>query len=355
MPDHEETLGSSSNQPIQKSYPQFALSVEESKPLLRKGTYPVMNLRNRRSFIKDCSYATAAIALTQKLFSQSPARTNEMQINIFSKHLQFLGFEQMAKVARDIGFDGIDLTVRPDGHIEPSRVKSDLPKAAAIIRETGLALPMITTAVDDASDSTDRHVIETASELAIGCYRMNWFPYPKNQSQPEAIKDFRQQIAALGRLNDGLGIVGCYQNHAGLLVGASLWEVWQILQDTVPSSFGVQYDIRHATVEAGLSWPNGFQLVKDRIKSIVLKDFKWEKKEGRTQITNTPIGEGMVDFKKYFRMLKDAKLKVPVSLHLEYDIGGAQWGQRTLSTSEDSVYAAMSKDLTTVRKLWADA
>jgi L-ribulose-5-phosphate 3-epimerase len=36
---------------------------------------------------------------------------------------------------------------------------------------------------------------------------------------------------------------------------------------------GAQYDIRHATVEGGLSWQTGFNLIRPNIKTIVLKDF----------------------------------------------------------------------------------
>ena len=34
-----------------------------------------------------------------------------LDIHIFSKHLQFLNYRDMADAARTLGFDGIDLTV----------------------------------------------------------------------------------------------------------------------------------------------------------------------------------------------------------------------------------------------------
>jgi hypothetical protein len=33
----------------------------------------------------------------------------------------------MAKAATEIGFDGVDLTVRPKGHVLPDNVEKDLP------------------------------------------------------------------------------------------------------------------------------------------------------------------------------------------------------------------------------------
>jgi L-ribulose-5-phosphate 3-epimerase len=45
-----------------------------------------------------------------------------MKIAIFSKHLEFLEGDELAKGAKEIGFDGIDLAVRKGGHVEPERV-----------------------------------------------------------------------------------------------------------------------------------------------------------------------------------------------------------------------------------------
>ncbi|MDX2445258.1 MAG: hypothetical protein QNK30_15795, partial [Bacteroidales bacterium] len=112
-------------------------------------------------------------------------------------------------------------------------------------------------------------------------------------------------------------------------------------------------DIRHAVVEGGLSWENGLRLIHPNIKTIVLKDFKWGKLNGKWKAINTPIGEGMVDFKKYFRLLKEYQINVPISLHLEYPLGGAEKGANTLSVDKKIVFQAMKKDLATVHELWA--
>ena len=57
--------------------------------------------------------------------SGSPAFKNDSEafkISIFSKHLQWLDYNGMAKVLSEIGFEGTDLTVRPGGHVLPERV-----------------------------------------------------------------------------------------------------------------------------------------------------------------------------------------------------------------------------------------
>jgi len=70
---------------------------------------------------------------------------------------------------------------------------------------------------------------------------------------------------------------------------------------------------------------------------------------------NVPIGQGMVDFKTYFSFLKANNINVPVSLHLEYDLGGAERGLSSITVDKKVVYTAMKKDLETLQQLWLEA
>ncbi|QJW89321.1 sugar phosphate isomerase/epimerase [Spirosoma taeanense] len=312
------------------------------------------DLHSRRNFLKQSALAAAALPLLPTTFAEAGIMADGAlpDIHIFSKHLQFLSYADMAAVAAEMGFKGIDLTIRPQGHVLPERVEADLPKAVEAMKKVGLAPQLMTTAVDDASDATSVRLLKTAAGLGFRTYRMAWYQYDANRSLPESIDQYRQQMQALGQLNKTLGLVGCYQNHAGQLVGASVWELWEMLRTADPQHMGIQYDIRHATVEGGLSWPNGLRLLQPRIKTLVLKDFRWEKKDGKWVVQNTPIGEGMVDFKTYFGLLKKYNLRVPISLHVEYPLGGAEEGATRLSGSPERVFAAMKQDLARIRELW---
>ncbi len=53
---------------------------------------------------------------------------NQMPFCIFSKHLQWLDYESMAGAAARLGFDGIDLTIRPGGHVPPEQAEEKLPR-----------------------------------------------------------------------------------------------------------------------------------------------------------------------------------------------------------------------------------
>ena len=214
---------------------------------------------------------------------------------------------------------------------------------------------MITTVISDADNKTDQNILKTAVKNGIKYYRTDWFDYSGKKSMKDDLEYFQDKIKGLSLFNNQLGITGCYQNRAGRSIGSSIWEIKKLLELADLDFFGVQYDIRHAIVEGGLSWENGLQLIKDNIKTIVLKDFKWGKVDGTWKPINTPIGEGMIDFKKYFTILKKYKLNVPVSLHLEYPLGGAEKGNRSIYMDQNLVFKAMGKDLLAVQKLWSEA
>lgn len=317
------------------------------------------NTESRRNFIRKSILAGAFLPLIgNPLMATAPARgrnANPLKVHVFSKHLQFLNYNDMADAAARIGFDGVDLTVRPKGHVLPERVADDLPKAVEAIRRSGLSHTMMTTAVEDASKSTDKKVLETASNLGIDFYRMNWLRYPEGKTIPEAVVQFQQTIKDLGQLNKKLGIVGCYQNHSGNLAGASLWELWDMLQKADQEHMGVQYDIRHAVVEGGLSWKNGLRLIQPYVKILAIKDFVWEKRNGSYAVKNVPLGEGMVDFKTYFTLLKEHNINVPVSLHYEYPLGGAEHGGTDINIDKKVIFDAMKRDLQWLHNTWNEA
>src|SRR3954464_13407417 len=86
---------------------------------------------------------------------------------MFIKHLQELPLPEAARVIRGLGFDGIDLTVRPGGSVAPEAVRKSLPEATRVAHDWGLTIPLATTALTSATDPHARDIIETAASLDI--------------------------------------------------------------------------------------------------------------------------------------------------------------------------------------------
>ncbi len=313
---------------------------------------------SRRDFVKlsaTALVATPLISIENPFYKSAAPVKDEVEVHIFSKHLQFLDYNGMSEAAAQLGFDGLDLTVRPKGHVLPERVDKDLPKAVAAMIKHGLKPRTMTTNVLDVTNREQILVLETASNLGFTHYRTGWLDYPMDRPIAESQTIFGQQFKNVGILNKELGLIGGYQNHAGNHVGAPIWDLPPILKEADIAHMGCQYDIRHAVVEGGSSWELGLRLIQPFIKSIVIKDFKWGNVDGKWQPINTPLGEGMVDFDRYFSLLKKYQINVPISLHLEYELGGAEHGASKLTIEKEYVFSQMKRDLTFLKKTWRNA
>jgi len=273
------------------------------------------------------------------------------KICIFSKHLQWLDYPQMAEAVREMGFDGIDLTVRADGHVWPENVASDLPRAVAAARQAGTEITMITTSITDPAAATTTSILKTAAELGIRYYRMGWFKYPDEISIPAQIQELKPKFKNITRLNQQLGIYGGYQNHAGnQRVGAALWDLWELLKNHDPEWIGCQFDVRHATVEGGTIWPTSFRLLAPWVRMAVIKDFRWEKTETGWIAQPCPLGQGMVDIPRFLSQLKAINFHGPISLHFEYPLGGAEHGHQEPRLEPGKILHSMRTDLQLLRK-----
>jgi len=276
---------------------------------------------SRRSFIQKSALTGIGfpfIGLSITKTPINPGSPKKCPYCIFSKHLQFLNYEDMADTIAEAGLDGADLTVRPGGHVLPENVEKDLPMAVEALQKNGLDAPMITTAINDPDDPVTERILKTAGEQGIRYYRMGYFRYNNGKEINETILDLRLIITALEEMNKKYNIHGAYQNHAGNYFGAPVWDLWILLNGFDPHYVGCQYDIRHATVEGGTSWPLGLKLLQSYIRTIVVKDFRWEKINGSWQTVNVPLGEGMVDFTRFFGLLKEVGFSGPISMHFEY-------------------------------------
>ncbi len=315
--------------------------------------------QERRAFVKRTLGAGAALLLNPLVTECSTPNVKSedgLITHIFSKHLQFLNYRDMADAAAELGFDGVDLTVRPKGHVEPEKVMDDLPLAVEAIKKAGLRADMMVTRVTDADQKTHKNVLKTAASQGVKYYRMGYLNFHDDRTIPQSLEHHREVMLRLAEFNRSLNLMGAYQNHAGMRVGAEIWDLWHLMKDISPSQLGVQYDVRHAMVEGGTSWENGLRLIEKQITSIVLKDYIWKRDGGKWKVVNVPLGEGMVDWINYFKLLKSKGITVPVTIHYEYDLGGVEHGDRTIhGKSKKEIFGMMKKDLELAKRIWSEA
>lgn len=271
-------------------------------------------LLNRRQAL----LATASSLLAAKAFSHQAKVADESKggqpICVFTKPFNSLSFDDLAAGVAELGFDGIEAPIRKGGHIEPAQVEEKLPLLVDALKKQDLEITVLTSDVNDPNDPLTRKVLKTAAGLGIKRYRMQYLAYDFKIPIAKQLAEWKPRLKDLAELNRELGIRAVYQNHAGAKnLGAAIWDLREVLDGISPQDIGVAYDIRHATVEGGTSWPVTFRMIRPHIDTVYVKDFRWQ--NGRAQ--NVPLGEGQIS-PKFFDLLAETDFKGPISLHEEY-------------------------------------
>lgn len=263
---------------------------------------------------------------------------------IFSKCLQWLDYREMTILAAEMGFSGIDLTVRKGGHVLPENVRRDLPRAVSQIRDAGLEVPMITTGITRADDPFTLDILETAGKLGIRAYRPGWYRYADGMTVQDSIRQARVHLQALQAINEHNNIAASYQNHSGRFVGGSGWDLFNMIRELDPRWTGVQFDIRHAMVEGPDTWPMVLEILTPWINTIDIKDFTWDISDGLS-VVSTPLGDGLVPWNDFFSRLRELGIRADYSIHYEYSLGGAEHGASELGISKAAFADQVSSDL----------
>ena len=303
-----------------------------------------MSTMTRRQILAAGASAAMACAAT-------PGAGAKPTLCLFSKHLPWMGYAEMARFLKGMGFPGVDLTVRPKGHVLPENAARDLPKAHEALKAEGVDVPMITTGLLSNDDPAARPTLYTAAKLGIPFFKLGYYRY-RDLSQLEAkLAEVKPQVDSLAALAEHAGICGGFHNHSGAYVGSAVWDSYSLLEDVNPAAVGFYFDPCHATIEGGKAgWEISFARVAPRLKMVACKDFYWEKVKGKWEAVMCPLGEGMVDYPKFFQKLAGTGYTGPISLHVEYEIDGP-----TAAAKREKELAAIEKDFGYLKKVYGEA
>jgi sugar phosphate isomerase/epimerase len=304
--------------------------------------------RTRRSFLGAAAAACGAAVASpvRALPSQdrptgpaaAPRGAFAGKLCFFTKPLPEMDWRRLSRSVKQLGFDGLDLTVRPGGHVLPERAAEDLPRAVATAREEGLDVPMITTALTSADDPAARPILSTAGKLGIPYFKVGYYLYEHEDVRGELARagwDFRRLV----ELATDCGVQAGFHNHSEY-VGAAVWDAATFIEPLDAKWAGYYFDARHAVAEGGAgAWKTAVHFVKSRLKMMAIKDFSWVKTAPGWQDANCPLGEGMVDWKYVLGGLAPG-FQGPISLHMEYEVPGATTEER-----ERNILAATARDL----------
>jgi hypothetical protein len=252
-------------------------------------------------------------------FGYSAPRRTEPMLCVFSRSLAKVPYFQIGDIAAQMGFEGIDLTVMIGGHVDPRVTNVDLIRAFESIRSSNLEVPMITTSITSIADNTCYPVMYLSGHSQVPLFRMGLWGYddatPVRQRIFMAQRDLMQVVSLAQRCD----ICAMIPNHAGPYVGEATWDAQSVLEPIDPKWAGHMFDVGEATIEGGAGgWEAALRVALPRLKAVSLQDFYWDKQGAQWYPRKCPLGEGMVDWPKFFTILAAAKFVGPISIAMEY-------------------------------------
>jgi sugar phosphate isomerase/epimerase len=247
-----------------------------------------------------------------------------MKLMLFSKHLGGLSVAEAGQAIADLGFEGVDLTVRPRGHVLPENARAELVGAVRTLADLGLTVPLITTGITAVDEPYAVDIFESAAEAGVPNLKLGYWRYG-------AFGTFRVTMEGAARALDGIealaqrtGVRAVIHTHSGDHMSALAPVVWHWIKDRDPAAIGAYVDPGHMVVEGGLSgWRMGLDLLGGRIAVAAFKDYTWEEAarpedSPRMQRVAVPLGQGMVPWPKVVACLRQVGFDGWISVHREY-------------------------------------
>ena len=249
--------------------------------------------------------------------------------HVFSKMFQppvTASPEALCDLMAAAGFDGVQWTVRPGGHVEPERVEEDLPHLVKVAASRGLACRSICTSIVDGDDPAAERILKTAAACGIGVFRTGYFFYePARETCAQSVDRIRRAFASLCGLGARTGTRAAYQNHSFWgppVFGGAVWDVLDLIRDLDPTHVSFEYDPMHAVLETGESWRYGMRRVAPWISSIDLKDFHFAPaKDDPKRVDKVMVGagEGVVPWREVKVIVEECGIDPFYILHFEWD------------------------------------
>lgn len=276
-----------------------------------------------------------------------------MQYVLFTDNLADLSISEALRAAKESGFDGIDLTLRPGGHVLPEQAETGLAAAHQAADQLEMTIAMASTAIADATSPYAEDVIASCAHHGVRQIKLGYWRYQPFGTLREQLDETRQKLERIIRLTRRYNILPCVHVHSGPIManGGSL--LYLILQDFSPDDVGAYVDPMHMTVEGGLSgWEMGLDLLAPWIALVGMKNFRWVPKDrdehGQMQYRSqyTPLADGQAPLPQFMKRLKQLKYDGTVSLHSEYK-GGSSFQQ--LNTTQ--LLRQSATDLTWLKQL----
>ena len=276
-----------------------------------------MSVTRRQLFAGMAAGATAAAQFRP---GNGPKPRSTPSVCLYSQVLIKVPYDELGPVLRSLGADGCNLTVMHGGHVAPEQSAVDLMRAIEAVTGVGLDVPVISTTYTSLGDPTIRNVVAIAGEMGVPIFRAGQWKYPPAVEIETRLQEVQREVAGLASLARAVNMTVAIGNVAGENFGAAIWDTNMLIRPLDARTVGYDFDIGQAVEEGGVGgWALMLRLALPRIKMVTARDFIWKKDANDAwKPAPCPLGQGMVDWPKFFAALARIRFTGPISLPVDH-------------------------------------
>ncbi len=232
---------------------------------------------------------------------------------VFTKPWKQTPLGELAKSVSELGFDGVELPVRPAFQVTPENVSKALPQAARVLGDFGLKIVSI-------AGPTDERTIAACAEAGVGIIRICVAIDP-NEGYLAAEARLRREYDALVPILDRYGVTVGVQNHCDLFVPHAL-AMRGLIGKYDPRHFAAVWDPAHCALD-GERPELAVGIVWSHLRMVNLKNAVWVRRadvDGAAQWRHAWVAgrEGLCHWPTVAAELKKRGYRGPVCLTAEY-------------------------------------
>jgi sugar phosphate isomerase/epimerase len=197
-----------------------------------------------------------------------------MQAVLFTKLFRDRSLGEIASSVRDLGFDGIDLLIRPGHQLEPDAPEM-IPDAVRALEQDGLTVPMATTDLTDPSQMPTERLLAGCAEAGIGLLRLGYWKYDPEQGYAACFEAARRDLDDLVALAEKTGVRLAIQLHGGTIHGSGA-QAAALLAGHDPALLGAYPDPGNQVVQDGREdWRFTFDVLHPWLCCVGVKNGGW--------------------------------------------------------------------------------
>jgi sugar phosphate isomerase/epimerase len=245
--------------------------------------------------------------------------TQKNDFALFVKPWKTLTLPELGKHVRQLGFDLIELPVRPGFPCQPETIERDLPKAVSILAEEGVSVLNVTISLP----LNDERLYAACAEAKVP---MNRVMFRRGQmSYWEAEAEARRQIDSAIPFCERYGVQIGVQNHSGNFVAVNALGLYHLLKDYDPRHVGAIWDPAHNALE-GMEPEPALEIIESHLCVVNLKNAYWRRTNGpeaevaEWQIYWTSGSQGRASWKRVAEKLKGIDYQGALCFSAEYTV-----------------------------------